>query len=772
MRLSLLFLFVSYYTLSAQTEQGVMHIKVLNEDGVGLEGATLKLYVGEEFVQGEVTDAEGRHNLYLDFDIDYRLYVEHLGYTGQNVPLNLTKERNSYNILFRLEPTDIPISTVDVTIGRYNDQEFLHNLVQTITIDEVRKLPATFFDPARAAQNFAGVANNNDQANGISIRGNQPDFFKWYLEGVEIVNPNHTSNAGTFSDRPSQNAGGVNILSAQMLSQSQFYKSIYPAAYHNALSGIMGMSLRNGDRNKRKHFAQIGLIGLELSSEGPINKDKKGATYLFNYRFSTVGLLTQLGLDFGGEAIDFQDLAFNFSFPTKKGIFKVFAVGGLSNNVFTAPTEQTEREEEKDNTNIDFSGDMGLVGVNFDTYLSPKNRLNITSILSANINSRTSARVDAPSQAISDENQQTMLSSKISIDHKLDKGNVQFGVFNNILTYDFSSINSIQFSAISVSDEQINRLGIFGNLDYNLGKRWRWSGGVNLTQQISSAVDNELLIEPRSSLSFQINSNHTIQLVSGLYSQSNSPRVYHLSDLLVNSNIQNIKSWQNVLGYTYRTKNVEWRTEAFYQYLYDVPISAGDGDSNFSVLNGLDGVDVLPLVSEGEGRNIGLESGIRKTPEYYGWTYGLNATVYQSQYRPSSGEWRNTRFDGRYIFNALVGKEWLRKKHATLGFHARANYLGGFRATPINVLASQAAGETVFDDTAAFTLKQDDYFRVDFSIFRKVERKKFTSTISLDVQNVLNQKNEAFRFYDSFLNRVVRREQLGLLPIINYRIQF
>ncbi len=773
MRKHLLFIFIALWsTVSAQTDQGVLHIKVLNEDGVGLEGATLKLYFGEEFMQGDITDAEGRYNLYIDFEKDYKLFVEHLGYTTQDVPVRMTSESSGENLIFRLAPSEIPISTVDVTIGRYNEQEFLPNLVQTITIDEIRKLPATFFDPARAAQNFAGVANNNDQSNSISIRGNQPDYFKWYLEGVEIVNPNHASNAGTFSDRPTQNAGGVNILSAQMLSQSQFYKSIYPAAYQNALSGIIGMSLRNGDRNNRKHFAQIGLIGLELSSEGPFHKDKNGASYVFNYRFSTVGLLTQLGLDFGGEEIDFQDLAFNLSFPTKKGILKVFAVGGLSNNVFSAPLDETEREEEKDNTNIDFSGDMGLVGLNFDTYLTPKNRLNVTSILSANINERSSASVDMPSLTTADDDQQTMLSTKASIDHKLDKGSIQFGIFNTLLTYDFASTNTNQNESISISDEHINRLGIFTQLDYALGAKWRWSGGLNLTQQFSSAVDNEFLIEPRTSFSFLWNKKNTIQVVSGLYSQSNAPRVYHPSEQLTNSSLLNTKSWQNILSYTYRSKNVEWRTEAFYQFLYDVPISATDNASNFSVLNGLDGVQVLSLESEGEGRNIGIETGIRKTPEYYGWTWGANATLYQSEYRTNTNEWRDSRFDGRYIFNALVGKEWVRKGRITFGLHVRANYLGGFRATPIDLAASQSAGQTIFDDMEAFTLKQDDYFRIDLSIFRKVEHKKFTSTISLDIQNASNQTNQSFEFYDTFLDRVVRREQLGILPILNYRIQF
>ena len=67
-----------------------------------------------------------------------------------------------------------------------------------------------------------GVVSDNDQANHLVIRGNSPNALSWRLEGVEIVNPNHLSNAGTFGDRATQNGGGVNILSAQMLGNSDF----------------------------------------------------------------------------------------------------------------------------------------------------------------------------------------------------------------------------------------------------------------------------------------------------------------------------------------------------------------------------------------------------------------------------------------------------------------------------------------------------------------------------------------------------------------------
>ena len=102
----------------------------------------------------------------------------------------------------------------------------------------------------------------------------------------------------------------------------------------------------------------------------------------------------------------------------------------------------------------------------------------------------------------------------------------------------------------------------------------------------------------------------------------------------------------------------------------------------------------------------------------------------------------------------------------------RYNLLGGFRETPIDVAASAAARTTVFENSLLFSEQQGDYSRVDLSLYRKVERKKVTSTISLDIQNLTNKKNESFAFYDSFLGEVVRRNQLGLLPILNYRIQF
>jgi hypothetical protein len=57
---------------------------------------------------------------------------------------------------------------------------------------------------------------------------------------------------------------------------------------------------------------------------------------LFNYRYSTIGLVSQLGLvgDIGG-VLNFQDFTFKMVFPTRRaGIFSVYGMGGKSSFEF------------------------------------------------------------------------------------------------------------------------------------------------------------------------------------------------------------------------------------------------------------------------------------------------------------------------------------------------------------------------------------------------------------------------------------------------------
>ncbi|MGK0333448.1 MAG: hypothetical protein ACI974_000264, partial [Paraglaciecola sp.] len=148
-------------------------------------------------------------------------------------------------------------------------------LAQRFTVEEVYRLPGTFYDPARLVALLPGVVQTNDQANHLSVRGNTPNANLWRLNGLAIVNPNHTANAGTFYDFPTLSGGGVNAISAQMLGNSGFLAGGLPVEYGYATGGTFDLRLRPGNKTRRKYQAQAGFIGLDLMVEGPIGDSGK-----------------------------------------------------------------------------------------------------------------------------------------------------------------------------------------------------------------------------------------------------------------------------------------------------------------------------------------------------------------------------------------------------------------------------------------------------------------------------------------------------------------
>ena len=188
-----------------------------------------------------------------------------------------------------------------------------------LSVEEANRYAGGFDDPARLASAFAGVSSNI-QSNGIVIRGNAPKYLQWKMEGIEIPNPNH------FADLSAFGGGGLTALSSQVMDNTDFLTGAMPATYDNAISGVFDLTMRNGHNKKAEHQVQVGIIGIDLATEGPFSEKNK-ASYLLNYRYSTLGLVQSLLPDDAGK-INYQDLSFKMTFPSlKKGTFEWWGLG-------------------------------------------------------------------------------------------------------------------------------------------------------------------------------------------------------------------------------------------------------------------------------------------------------------------------------------------------------------------------------------------------------------------------------------------------------------
>ena len=150
----------------------------------------------------------------------------------------------------------------------------------------------------------------------MEVRGNAPQFAQWRMEGVETPNLSH------YADMSGLGGGILTGLSLYTTANSDFYYGTYTTEFD--------------------HSVQLGIWGMDVSSEGPINP-KSGSSYLFNYRYSYSGLADKISGS--KEGLDYQDLAFKVNLPTRHvGTFTLWGIG-LLDKVVQEPEEDEGRWE-------------------------------------------------------------------------------------------------------------------------------------------------------------------------------------------------------------------------------------------------------------------------------------------------------------------------------------------------------------------------------------------------------------------------------------------
>jgi hypothetical protein len=640
----------------------------------------------------------------------------------------------------------------------------------SLPIEKVLRMPANFFDPVRMLSSFPGVMTANDQANNIIIKGNSPSGLLWRLNGMDIVNPNHLANAGTTNDKPTANGGGVNILSAQMLDETSFYASNIPARYGNFTSGVLDMSLRNGNEQKHEYTAQASLLGLDFAAEGPLNKSGT-SSFLANYRYSTVGLLSQMGVNFGGEEIAFQDFSFNLRQTGRWGSLSFFGLGGASSNTFNAKP-LTEWEVDKDRFDIFYKSKMGGLGVRFDRHLGLLN-LSAGATLSGNEETREASSYATqafPLQESAYESRRTLLSTFAGVSGALtDVISMDAGLMVNFYSDDLFNEETLpDIQPITLADATANFALVQPHAQLT-GRAGRFSveaGG----RYLYSTYSGDQALDYRGSIAYAITPQMSLSVVGGQVSQMLQPGVYLING---NGDLGFIHKSFAELVHTINLAKWKFISTGYYQEYRDVPVQP---ISNFSVLNMMDGVAPQDLQTNGAGTNTGVTFQAERS--FLSAFYVLTgASLYRSRYADAEGEIHSTRFDGKYSLQVTLGHERSRPRENSknaFGVHTRFLVLGGLRETPVDEQLSRSLGATVRNFTAPNSISLRDYFRMDLRLSWRKDKATYTRTVGIDVQNLTGflTTNEGYTYFDNFQDKTLVQYQVGIIPVLVYRIDF
>ena len=617
----------------------------------------------------------GRHSVRASY-IGYEpvLLKEQLVSSGKELVLSL-KMRESISELGEV-----------VIKPRVNKQLPLNEMAQVgarmFSVEEASRYAGGMADPARTASMFAGVATGG-ATNGISIHGNSPQMLQWRVEGVEVNNPNH------FAEITGAGGGIFTSLNGTVLANSDFLTGAMPAEFGNALSGAFDMKMRVGNNSKYEHAIQIGTLGVDFASEGPLGKGSK-ASYLVNYRYSFLEIAKKLhAINMENETLDYQDLSFKLNMPTTKaGTFAVWFTGLLDHYENEVP-DVSEWETLWDMNDSWSRQSNCAAGLNHTyrfnnggtlhssvAFTSTYRKLGINNYdEQMNLTPGMNGRNSQWNVIISAQHQQK-LSSRYTMQNGFEH---QHLAFNTWLDW----IHEIGGPLYRVyeSKDYTGLTRLYSSHKVALSRRLSTVAGVNV---MWFNLNNQWLVEPRVSVQYKTSPSSTLSLAYALNSRKESTDTYFVmmdgknpnEDLGLTRSHHISASFAQRLG-----ENAMLKIEPYWQWLFDVPVEQG---TTYSIINHTNFFQDRALVNEGAGRNYGIDLTLERYLKdgLYGM---LTATVFKSEYRDAQGQWHHTRQDRGYITNILGGKEWMvgKSKKNVFGLNGRLTLMGGDRYTPI-----------------------------------------------------------------------------------------
>jgi hypothetical protein len=603
------------------------------------------------------------------------------------------------------------------------------------------------------------------------------------LEGIEINNPNHFGEEGS-------SGGGVSMISANMLTKSDFFTGAFPAEYGNALSGVFDLQFRKGNAEKAERSFMIGVLGTELSLEGPFKKEKN-SSYLFNYRYSTLGILEKIGIDPAGDNPTpiYQDLAFNLNFPTKKaGTFSLFGIGGIGTQEAEADHDFSKWEDFQDKFNQQLSYSSFSGGIKNLKMIGTKGYLkNILSMSYGRVVDDTDTLTNSYNANLFARDKYVNSAIRYSglLNYKTGKkGTLRTGLVGSLLGYNLNSLSYRKdlgkLSQFADENGETYLLEAYTQWKYDFSDQLAINTGLHFNY---FGLSERFNIEPRFGLNYKIKENSSINLGIGLHSRVEPMMLYFSknektdgSSVASNSKLDLTKSAHFVLGFEQRlARHLKLKLETYYQNMYDVPVST-DVNHPISTLN-IDNSYVIynrnysVLQNKGKGANYGVEISLERSLSN-GVYFLANSSLYSSTFKTIDGKTFDTNYNGKYSANVVLGKEYKTKGKNLLGVNLKTMLNGGRRYTPINLAASIAEDYPVVYEDKTNTLKTKDYYRVDFSINYRVNRPKANHFFIIDIQNIINRQNEYGQFYNSDKKKIETAYHNGIIPTLNYKIQF
>ena len=777
--LILFFWLICLSVLDAQ-QQSVIGLVLDRANQQPLIGVNI-LVSSDDFFAGSSTGRDGRFEVMNVPPGRYRFEISYLGYETEILNNVLHTSARALNLDITLRKTIIDAEEVVVRPIKTDSDpgnEFALLSARSFTVEETQRYAASVNDPGRLAVGFPGVQPQRDTRTDIFVRGNSASGVSWRLMGVDIPNPNHFARIGS-------SGGGISIFSASLLATSDFSSGAFPAEYGNALAGVFDMQFRRGDMLNRQYTFRAGILGLDFAAEGPIKKTE--SSYLVNYRYSTLGILNELGIHLVGPRISntFQDLSFitHFSLPESKHQFSIWGIGGISRESEVAEENIADWRTYTDYLTYNFNTNMGAIGLRHAFLINERSYLTNSIVLMGQLVEfrYDTLNTDLKSFTVDNQRHQDNRLTLASTYHQTLSPAIRLkaGLHASMIFYDFFR-EEYQFEErhqkLIIDGEGTSGLiETYGQISWTPTVRFSLTAGL---RGMFFSLNNTSAIEPRLAFRYQLSSKHRIGLAYGLHAMTLPMGSYFTrggSDLseLPNLSLDLLRSHHFVFSYSFDfTEGWRLGVEAYLQLLRKVPV-VDDPSRTYWYLNEIQSFASEALVSKGKGRNRGLDITLERFFDR-GVFMILSGSIFNSEYRTIEENWYNTQFNSRYAGTGMGGYEWGLGDGNSLQFGAKVIYTAGLPIHPLLEVDEFNDRNPPLDENKPFSIQVEDYFRTDIRLAWRKNYPASSMLLAIDLQNVTSRENVDIvrRQYDPDLNQWVYNRLAGITPLISLQLEF
>lgn len=629
--------------------------------------------------------------------------------------------------------------------------------VISLGVQEIEKSAGVNRDVSKLVQTLPGVGVTDPNRNDLIVRGGGPSENVFYLDGIEIPVINHFTTQGS-------SGGTIGIINPDFVQDISFYTGAFPANRTNALSSVMEIRQREGNKDRLQGKISVGASDAAFTLDGPIGER---SNFILSARQSYLQFLFDvIGLPFLPTYNDFQ-LKYKFDFD-KKNQLTILGIGAIDDMVLNLgidnPTESQTYLLSYLPVYKQWNYTIGAVYKHFaenhfDTWVLSRNMLRNSNFKYLN-NDESLGENGKTLDYLSDE-----IENKFRFEQNYPSGSVKFswGLGATLSRYTNDTFRKI-FLGNTVKtleyETDINLWSYQGFAQVSddfMDQRLKLSLGINFVgNNYNKNMQNPLnQISPRLSASYELNDNWILNGNVGRYALRPAYTTLGFRDVdtkeLVNQN-ENLRytiSNQVIGGVEYMNENkIRLTVEGFYKHYNYYPLSVEEGLSIASKGTNYGQVGDEEIVSTGKGRAYGIEF-LLKIMQWKNLNVTATYTLFRSEFTDVNDKYIPSSWDTRQLLNLIASY----KLPGDWNIAGRWRFLGGAPYTPIdeNISSLKSAfditNQAYLDYSRFNELQLKPNHQLDLRIDKEFYFKKWLLNLYTDVQNVYNFKSESAPAY-------------------------